>query len=66
MITCIIGQIFQALGWDDFNIKNVNPPQVQVYLEAFSMENKKRERLVGPKAKATTQPLLITKTGRWN
>ena len=40
----IIGQRFQALGWDDFSIKNVSPPQVKFYFEAFLMENEKRGR----------------------
>lgn len=51
MIICIIGQIFQALGWDDFNIKNVSPPQVKFYFEASLMENKGGKYLQDQKLK---------------
>lgn len=44
MVIYLIGQIFQTLGWDDFNIKNVSPPQVKFYIEAFLLEAKKRGR----------------------
>jgi hypothetical protein len=40
----IIGQRFQAFGWDDFSIKNISPPQVIFCFEAFLMENEKRGR----------------------